>query len=219
MANRKTTGIRKSGRIRTDGRVTPDEIERIKKKSSLGGNLNDPTLIPSKVKEAAKEYGMNEHEMLLINSYTDGLYWDLNQAILHNAVDDPTKVAIRALNKALDKAPTFEGVTYRGMGIDFEQREALMEKLKSPGGFKFGTFVSTSRQQDVAANWGGSAAVVFVIHGKKGRDIDRLSGHDSEDEVLFKAGTKFKFVKLEDMEMNSYGDKITRRVIHIREVA
>ena len=47
-----------------------------------------------------------------------------------------------------------------------------------------------------AQAWGQgfSGNVWFTIHGRRGKRIERLSAFSSEQEVLFKAGTKFRVV-------------------------
>jgi hypothetical protein len=77
-----------------------------------------------------------------------------------------------------------------------------ISKLYQPGKvFVEQGFMSTSKD---SSTWSGD--LQFVIKSKTGRDIQKISSHPGEAEVLFKSGTRFKIAARE-------GNKITMEEI------
>ncbi len=94
---------------------------------------------------------------------------------------------IKKAENALSRMPVFKGTVIRGTDINpdnYKVGQTVTEK----------GFTSTTKN----SNYGGD--VKFVIQSKTGRDIDRISDYKgSENEVLFKPGTKFKVTKKESI--------------------
>jgi len=92
---------------------------------------------------------------------------------------------MKSLNAGLEKLPKYTQTTYRRASLTPEQFKAYeVGKVVEERGF-----TSTSKNQ---GTWSGDYS--YTIHGKNGRDVEKLSSHPSEAEVLFKSGSRF-FVK------------------------
>jgi len=215
MANRKVVGVRNNVRIRKDYPATWDDINELQKAFGSGEVHSNH---PQEIKDKAEEYGLTPPQTALIYSYTGSWYQPLNHNINHGiSHNGETELAKRLLNSALNKVPKFEGETYRAMKVHIDPEEKMKE-LEKMGTFRFEGFTSTSTAWKKAENWGSEGArVLFAIQGKNGRNIKPLSMHDQEEEVLFKAGTKFKFVGYK--EIPSYYSYLKIKVMIIKEVA
>ena len=141
-----------------------------------------------------EKIGMNKNEINLIHSYTGELYHALNSDIRAGKVGVTTFVKDK-MNKALDKITNHKGEVYRGLSV--ENTDNFIKGLKSnTKGFKFDSFTSTSTSMKQASSFlsKGKNNVIFSIKSKTGKNIQHLSQQKSESEILFKAGTKFKFI-------------------------
>lgn len=88
----------------------------------------------------------------------------------------------------LDKMPPYQGTTYRKASLSPEQFA-----LYKPGMVvEERGFTSTSKNKNV---WSGSHQ--YTVHGKSGRDVQKISNYHNEAEVLFKSGTRFYVEKVE----------------------
>lgn len=108
-----------------------------------------------------------------------------------------------SLDDWLREAPAVpkDTVVYRG-GLHLES-DALAERLLAgieAGEIRemgFNTFASTSLSPFVAAQFTGSGSVMLAIKGGEGVYIDRISTHEGEREVLYRAGHVFKVLGVE----------------------
>ena len=73
-----------------------------------------------------------------------------------------------------------------------------------------GRVVTEAGFTSASYGWGFSGNVRFIIHGRHGKRIDRLSAYPKEGEVLFDAGTRFRVLDV--------GDEPGVRVIKMEEV-
>lgn len=118
-----------------------------------------------------------------IVAYSSNAYAQTNKALRAGVMDEARWAHVKELNKALEKLPPYVGVTKRGAIL--KQSDIALYKpgmvVEERG------FMSTSKSKP----WNGTK---FVVHGKTGRDISKLSTHPGEAEVLFRSGTRFKVV-------------------------
>lgn len=156
--------------------------------SILGGTSGGTDYLHSaaaKVKSAGLEGKISPAEAALILAYGGSHYGPVNKQLRIGAMTDDQYKFARGLNKALDKLPPYEGVTYRKASLPKE----VAEKYK-PGYIVMERgFSSSSMSKGV---WSGDYR--YIIHGKSGRDVSELTGHPSEKEVLFKSNTAFRVV-------------------------
>jgi len=141
--------------------------------------------------ELGKSLGLTENEVRLLHSYTYGLYEDVNGNIYTNK-NGITTLTKDKLNRVLNKLDSFNGTTYRGFRT--KNAEAYLSKIEKAGTFKYETFTSSSKSLDIVKRYARNKGDIrFIIKSKSGKAIRRLSAAPGEDEVLFKAGTRFKF--------------------------
>jgi hypothetical protein len=109
------------------------------------------------------------------------------------------------LMQALTKLPAYNQVTYRGTRVTPDDFKARFTEGKE---VPFTSFASSAKQRAVAqsfADGGGDispandaiVSVVFVVEGKNGRDISKISAATKpEDEVLILPGSTFTVSKV-----------------------
>jgi hypothetical protein len=121
-------------------------------------------------------------------------------------------------NSGLDKAPIYEGVTYRGAR---RLREESFKAYTAVGSeFEFTSSQSSSLRKDEGEEF-SNGYFMFVIDGKTGRDIQDVSIYDEEKEIIVRKNSRFKVIKVEhDVPITSYqpGFKTIKTVVHIKEI-
>lgn len=137
-----------------------------------------------RIKAAGLEGKISPAHASAIIAYTGSHYGSVNKEMRTGAMTQEQWNYAKALNDALDKLPPHVGVTKRGTTIPAAQLAQYQ-----PGVIiEERAFTSTGKGSKF------SGPVSFEIHGKTGRDVSKLSSHSSENEVLFKSGTRFKVV-------------------------
>ena len=106
----------------------------------------------------------------------------------------------------LKKLPGFKGKSYRGVSFEdfpdlFTYYTTVGNIVSDPG------FMSTSTDRKVAITFlqdtGVDLLLLMTIYGKSGKIVRGIgaAGDDSEDEVLYPPGTKFKVIKTKTVRM------------------
>jgi hypothetical protein len=141
----------------------------------------------SKVKKAGLSKVLSAAEAVPIIAYSGSHYGAVNEQLRKGTMSVTQFKFMKSLNSALDKLPAHKETTYRKADLTPEQFAAYVpgHVVEERG------FTSTSKNQ---GTWSG--AYNFTVHGKSGRDIQDLSSHPSEAEVLFKSGTRFHVVSV-----------------------
>lgn len=124
-------------------------------------------------------------DVVPIVAYSGSHYVAVNQQLRSGKMTAAQYKFQKSLNAGLDKLPAHTETTYRKATLSHSDA-ALYEPgfiIEERG------FMSTSKNQ---GTWSGDHQ--FIVHGKSGRDIQKLSSHPSEAEVLFKSGTRFEVV-------------------------
>jgi len=147
----------------------------------------------------ASEHGATEGDLNAIAQYTGSYYDKINRAIWAandrtnpKPVPEADQTFKASLDAALDKAePYRESKVIRFAHLP----KAILAQHKVGAIVTYDAYTSTSKD----ANWqwneesDGNAANRFVIYpGKNGVLIESVSFSKAEEEVLFKAGTRFK---------------------------
>lgn len=151
---------------------------------------------------------ITEDEHMAIDEYTGSDYYEMNRS-LRDGEDplliDRLEVAKKHMDTFLEKAPKFVGDTYRGIQFSsFASYDQFASRIKEGMIVADKAYLSTTVNEQTANNFlhGSSIKVRVKIKGKSGVYLGGLSSEETESEVLFKRGSKFKIVKLVE---TSYG--------------
>lgn len=130
-----------------------------------------------------KVSGIAPSQLALIKCYTGHFYGKVNGELRHGTMTEEQHRFAHGLNEALEAMPTqHAGVTYRGVN-DLSKEEAARY---IPGHVVLErAFMSTSKHTR-------SGDYKFIVTGHSGRDVQMVSEHPSEEEVLFKYNTAFR---------------------------
>lgn len=157
----------------------------------FGGNKASGSYIESaksKLKSAGLEQHLTPEEAVGVIAYTGSHYRGVNDQLRKGQMTVPQYKLMKSINAGLDKMPPYQGTTYRKASLSPEQFA-----LYKPGMVvEERGFTSTSKNKNV---WSGSHQ--YTVHGKSGRDVQKISNYHNEAEVLFKSGTRFYVEKVE----------------------
>ncbi len=155
-----------------------------------GGTASAGYLASAKAKLVAsglqeKNPQIRAEDVVPIVAYSGSHYVEVNNQLRSGKMTAKQYAFSKSLNAGLDKLPAHTKTTYRKASLTPEQAS-----LYEPGFIiEERGFMSTSKSQKT---WSGSHQ--FIVHGKGGRDISKLSSHPGEAEVLFKSGSRFEVV-------------------------
>lgn len=176
--------------IQSAGGLTDGEYDLISNSPQYGAYLTGTN--DKSVYQYGAAQGLSTAETNLIHSYTFDLYKQLNADILDGKAG-VTSFVTSKLNTALSKLPDHKGEVYRGISVD--NPAAFAERLKRSGGFAFDSFTSTTTSRSKANEFTTKGkSVIFEIRSKRGKAVSKLSSQKDENEVLLKAGSRFKYV-------------------------
>ncbi|GEM_PF-4940362 len=133
-----------------------------------------------------------EQAALAVEDYTGSGFQQINEELRDG--DESPRVQRRRdrLNDFLDKLPDHQGEVYRGTDDTYD----LSKYRDNVGGeITEDAFTSTSTDPEKAFN----GPVRYVIFSKHGKFVDPYSSAEGEDEVLFKAGTKFRVLDFDEI--------------------
>ena len=141
-------------------------------------------------------------EEAIIKFYTTNIgYKKLNQALRAQNLNNFQKAVTKYLNEALDKLPRYSSKDdewfYRIVNYtdDIRKKYKMGEEIIEKHFFGVHKTLGALEESSLRRNHN----TVIKVQGKNGRLIEDLSKLKTEQEVLFKSGTKFK-VKLIQME-------------------
>lgn len=139
----------------------------------------------------------NDKDIKAVNDYISSKSYIINEALRsRNKPGADVLEFANDLNAALDKMPTYEGDLQRS--LYFMDDEILQTFISgySPGKkVMYNEFISTTKGE--MYNPYGQVQI-FIINSKKGKDIS--SFNQSEQEVLYKTGSKFIVLDVEEKE-------------------
>lgn len=148
-----------------------------------------------KVEEGFDKHAMTDPELVAAYAYTtSGAEWGyrrLNEALTTKGWEGEPALPARydhyrrTLDAALDRLPDYPARNLR--------RGATL-RYNDIAGYVVGEVKTERRFLSTSTGRGFSGNVRFTIHGRHGKRIERLSAFPSEEEVLFKAETKFLVV-------------------------
>jgi hypothetical protein len=165
--------------------------------------LQDGTL-PSDLEDAGQEWasGLTSGERAALGSWTrgatgNGAVNSLVQKEKDGRHDDPTLMKFR---KALDKAPTFEGVAYRGMNL--KEDSEMFSALSTEGAeIEYSASHSLSVQASTASFFtdfrANESPVLCRVKVKTAKSIEYASKAESERELIGRRGAKYRVIRVE----------------------
>lgn len=158
---------------------------------SEGGECSEARMVYNSAVSTMESYGagscgMNQEEITALKYYSDSGYGCMNSYLrTDDNRDENIDYMIKVLNRGLDKLPSYQGIVKRGASLP----ESIREAHGVGAVIEYDAFTSTS------TNSGFSGEDMFIIQSQTGKPIMGFSQHRSENEVLFKSGTKFKVLE------------------------
>lgn len=183
--------------------------------SAVGGRWQKHSSEKYSIAEYAKKTGISEDDLGLINRYTYGSKWCNNYGYgvvdsYHGKVEDYGGLCQKfypACNAALEKMPRYNGTVFSGISFDPMMMDRYITEMKSclASGSPFvnKAFMSSTTNISRTSIFGDN--VMLVIKSKKGVDVKAISHYASEDEVVFRAGSSFKVLKVYQESERKYG--------------
>lgn len=176
----------------------------------VGGNFYDSyrCIEKVKIKNYSKQTGIPTEELGLISRYTYGSKWC--NTYLYGGSNDYGGLVQKftpAANSVLEKLPRYNGITFSG--IDFSAMDldkyihTMKEYLKSGKEYVNKAFISSTTDIKTTEIFGRNCQL--VIHGSKGVDVRKFSHYPTEDEIIFRAGSKFKVLAVYQEKTRKYG--------------
>lgn len=181
----------------------------------VGGRFEQHSTERRKMEEYSKLTGIPVEELALINRYTYGSKWCNNYGYgivdsYFGKVEDYGGLCQKfypACNAALEKMPRYNGTVFSGISFDPMKLDQYIKEMKSC--MSSGTayvnkaFMSSTTSIDRTSIFGDN--LMLVIKSKKGVDVKAISHYASEDEIVFRAGSKFKVLKVYQETTRKYG--------------
>lgn len=136
--------------------------------------------------------GLNDDEKVILYAYTYELFHPMNRGLRQQKLED-IDALVQVLNNALAKFDDYKGLVKRGVNLPPE----VLAEHEVGAVVTYAGFTSTS----VSKGFAGKHQ--FVIKSKHGKLIDKFSSAPTEEEVLFKSGTKFKILDRKEKQDGS----------------
>lgn len=181
----------------------------------VGGRFQKHSTEGSKIRAYSKKTGIPEDELGLVNRYTYGSKWCNNYGY---GIIDPyfgkvqdygglCQLYYPAHNAVLEKLPRYNGTVFSGISFDPMQLDKYIQEMKAclSSGKEYvnKAFMSYSTNIDRTSIFGDN--LMLVIKSKKGVDVKAISHYPGEDEVVFRAGSKFKVLKVYQEAERKFG--------------
>ena len=181
----------------------------------VGGRFEQHSTERRKMEEYSKITGIPVEELALINRYTYGSKWCNNYGYgivdsYFGKVEDYGGLCQKfypACNAALEKMPRYNGTVFSGISFDPMKLDQYIKEMKacmsSGTAYVNKAFMSSTTSIDRTSIFGDN--LMLVIKSKKGVDVKAISHYASEDEIVFRAGSKFKVLKVYQETTRKYG--------------
>jgi hypothetical protein len=186
--------------------VTDDQVANyIDLKGLVGNNTSASDLVKTATYDLEKSPVENIDPVQLahIKAYTGSYFGPTNKQLRDGLMTEEIWSHALRLNEALDKLPDYKGIVGRGVYVP-----NVAEFMK---GYQVGMIKEERAFTSAAKGKGFGGKVKYQIQSKTGKDVSTYSQHSGEKEVLFKSGTRFRVVKIEqDYDVN---------IIHMEEVS
>lgn len=158
----------------------------------------------------AKYPNVANTEKAAIHHYTQGdrsAFRQLNNQLRRGNLSEFNEAFSELLSKGINKLPKSKGTVYRTVRLNRTSLRNWVDMAEQKATTVFDGFTSTSRDRSIVSGFlskqrkpkKNETDVLLVIKSKSGRKIDDFSfysGAESQKEVLFDKGKKFKIEKL-----------------------
>lgn len=142
---------------------------------------------------------LNNHEKTLVYKYSEDFYEGTNERLRVSKgkdVDDFSSYLI----KSLKKLPNYKLICYRSANLSSTEIRRYRDAFKKNIGIIEYSFVSCSKSR-MLANMFSPANVIFIIHSKTGKEIEKIAkfgikSGQNEKEVLFIPNTNFEVLNI-----------------------
>ena len=183
--------------------------------TEVGGKWHLKSSERYEMEQFAKKYGIPIEELGLINRYSYGSKWINRYSYgvidsYHGVVEDYGGLCpkfIQACNAALEKMPRYQGTVFSGVSFDSatlaKQIQTLQECLATGQPYVNKALMSSTTNIPKTSIFGDN--FMYVIKSKHGADIKPISHYSSEDEIVFRAGAKFKVTKVYQETTQRFG--------------
>ena len=183
--------------------------------NAIGGRWQNYSSEDDKMRAYSKKTGIPVDELALINRYTYGSKWCNNYGYgivdpYFGKVEDYGGLCQKyypAHNAALEKMPRYNGTVFSGISFDSMKLEKYIKEmqqcLSSGTPYVNKAFMSTTTSIENTAIFGDN--LMLVIKSKKGVDVKAISHYPNEDEVVFRAGSRFKVLKVYQETERKFG--------------
>lgn len=181
----------------------------------VGGRFEQHSTERRKMEEYSKLTGIPVEELALKYRYTYGSKWCNNYGYgivdsYFGKVEDYGGLCQKfypACNAALEKMPRYNGTVFSGISFDPMKLDQYIKEMKacmsSGTAYVNKAFMSSTTSIDRTTIFGDN--LMLVIKSKKGVDVKAISHYASEDEIVFRAGSKFKVLKVYQETTRKYG--------------
>nr|DAF67688.1 MAG TPA: minor capsid protein [Caudoviricetes sp.] len=170
----------------------------------------------SAISAYSKETGISEDELGLINRYSYGSKWinlysyGVRDAFHGGVVFDYGGLCqkyIPATNSVLEKLPRYNGTVFSGISFDSATLSSYISEMQSclSAGKPYvnKALMSSTTNINKTSIFGDN--LMLVIKSKKGADIKAISHYASEDEIVFRAGSRFNVIKVYQETEQKFG--------------
>ena len=191
-----TKGELPNSRDKQIARDPVDVHERVKKFGDAYKDLPEKKSTGEPLTPAEKE---------AIMDYTDDGFVRLNTALREGVLTERQRGMAEHIRNAMEKLSGYKGITYRKTDLSPDYDYAATLK---PGMIvSRRAFTSASTDPELF-----SGDYLYVIHGSGGVKLNNLAYRPNEKEVLFKDGTRFEILSVED------GGPSYKKIITLKEV-
>ena len=193
----------------------PDATPNTSAMTEVGGKFHLKSSERLEMEQFAKKYGISVEELGLINRYSYGSKWINRYSYgvidsYHGVVEDYGGLCpkfIQACNAALEKMPRYQGTVFSGVSFDSatlaKHIQTLQECLATGQPYVNKALMSSTTNINKTEIFGDN--FMYVIKSKNGADIKPISHYSSEDEIVFRAGAKFKVTKVYQETSRRFG--------------
>ena len=183
--------------------------------TEVGGKWHLKSSERYSMEQFSKQYGIPVEELGLINRYSYGSKWINRYSYgvidsYHGVVEDYGGLCpkfIQACNAALEKMPRYQGTVFSGVSFDSatlaKHIQTLQECLATGQPYINKALMSSTTNINKTTIFGDN--FMYVIKSKHGADIKPISHYSSEDEIVFRAGAKFRIINVYQETTQKYG--------------